>query len=93
MALTDWQWCRERSDAMRLIYVDEAGTAGIEPIAVAIGIIVHADTQYMPNTSLNILHLLAHLLDRNFHLDCDTGGFQVLGFGSQCIRLAIKFLQ
>jgi len=32
---------------MRYIYVDEAGTSENEPVTVVLGIIVHADTQYL----------------------------------------------
>lgn len=33
---------------MRYIYMDEAGTADHEPVTVVAGIIVHADTQFVP---------------------------------------------
>ncbi len=42
--------------------------------------------------SLDILHLLSHLLDQDFHVDGITGHLLVLGFRGQGIGFAVEFL-
>ncbi len=34
-------------NAVRFIYIDEAGTSALEPVSVVVGIIIHADNQWM----------------------------------------------
>ena len=42
--------------------------------------------------SLDVLHLLAHLLDQHLHVDRDARQLQRGGFAAQRVRLAVQFL-
>jgi len=53
---------------VRFIYVDEAGTSRKEPVTVVTGLIVHADSQWMP-TANRILELHREMVPPRFLTD------------------------
>lgn len=44
---------------MRFIYMDEAGTSAHEPVTVVVGVIIHADTQWVSAADLIRYHFQA----------------------------------
>src|SRR5947208_13034037 len=49
-------------------------------------------TNSLPLTLLNVLHLLAHLLDEQLQFECAIGYLRARGLGGERIGFAIEFL-
>src|SRR3954466_15219940 len=50
-------------------------------------------TNSLPLPLLNVLHLLAHLLDQQLQFECAIGDLRAGGLGGERVRLAVELLR